>query len=52
MASQIDATKPADNVQIEKSDMRSNFAQAKSEITVLQRQTTLAWQLAMGVKDL
>ncbi len=36
MASSIDATKPADNVQAMKSDLRANFLAAKNEITALQ----------------
>jgi len=46
MASAIDATKPADNVQVAKSDMRANFLAAKNEITALQAATSFARLLA------
>ena len=36
MTSSIDATKPADNVQALKSDLRANFLAAKNEIEALQ----------------
>lgn len=48
MASNIDASVPADNVRVEKSDVRNNFANAKSEIEDLQRATSLPWRLATG----
>ncbi len=46
MASQIDASVPADNVQVDKADMRSNFLIAKNEITALQTKTSQAGQMA------
>jgi hypothetical protein len=48
MASTIDETIPPDNVKASKSDVRQNFARAKSEIEALQRVTALAWRLATG----
>ncbi len=48
MASSIDATKPADDVKVDKAEMRANWAAAKSEITALQRQTRLAYKIAFG----
>ena len=49
MTSQVDATVPADNIKVEKSDVRSNFSVIKDEITDVQRQTSLAWQIARSV---
>lgn len=52
MASQVDATIPADNVKVEKSEVRSNFATIRDEITQLQRQTRKPWQIAFGTVSL
>tara|TARA_Y100000034_G_C6899377_1_gene415395 strand:- start:947 stop:1105 length:159 start_codon:yes stop_codon:yes gene_type:complete len=52
MSSDIDATKPADNVQVSKQDMRDNFLAAKDEIEELQRLTGIPWQIAIGVLGL
>jgi hypothetical protein len=49
MASQVDATVPADNVKADKALFRQNFATIKDEISALQRRTGLAWQTALGV---
>ncbi len=49
MASQVDETVPADNVKVEKSDVRSNFTVIKNEITTLQSQSSLAWQIARSI---
>lgn len=46
--SQIDATKPADNVKVDKADIRGNFQAAKSEINRLLRTTRPPWQVAVG----
>jgi hypothetical protein len=46
MASDIDATVPADNVKADKSLIRANFLAAKNEIEDLQRETGLAARLA------
>lgn len=46
MASQVDATFPADNVKVSKSEMRDQFRTIRDEITDLQRKTGLAWQIA------
>lgn len=48
MASEIDATVPADNVQVDKALIRANFAAAKSEIEDLQDETSLAYQIGFG----
>lgn len=48
MASTIDVTIPADNVKVDKADLRANFAAAKTEIESLQRLTTLPWRMAIG----
>lgn len=46
MASQVDATVPADNVQPDKADMRANFLVIKNEITALQNVTDLPGLMA------
>lgn len=46
MASNIDETIPADNVKVEKSDIRRNFQYAKEEIEEQQRVSSLPWQIA------
>lgn len=46
MSSAIDATVPADNVKVDKSLIRQNFATAEQEITDLQSKTSLADKLA------
>lgn len=48
MASQVDATVPADNVKVDKALLRENFATIKDEMTTQQRRTGLAWQMAIG----
>lgn len=52
MTSQIDATKPADNVKASKADLRDNLLTAKNEITQLQRKTSLPYQTAFGAISL
>jgi len=52
MASNIDPTKPADNVKADKSDLRNNLAAAKSEIEALQRTNKLAYRIAYGLAAL
>lgn len=52
MASNIDPTKPADNVPPDKADLRRNLQAAKDEIEELQRQIRLPWLLALGVQSL
>jgi hypothetical protein len=51
MASQIDPTKPVDNIPAVKSELRANLQHAKDEIEELQRQTSLAWLIALGVQS-
>lgn len=46
MASGVDATVPADNVQPDKADMRRNFLVIYNEITALQSKTSQAGQMA------
>lgn len=48
MTSTIDDTIPADNVKVEKADLRSNFTKAKSEITELQRKVRMPYKIAFG----
>lgn len=52
MSSNIDPTKPADNVPAEKSDLRANLQATKDEIEELQRETKLPWLIALGVVPL
>lgn len=52
MASQIDATKPEDNIPAVKSELRENLQHAKDEIETLQRQTRVPWLIALGVQSL
>jgi hypothetical protein len=49
MASQVDATVPADNVKADKALFRQNFLTIKNEMSAVQRRTGLAWQIAMNV---
>ena len=49
MSSNIDATKPADNVKVDKADTRANMAAAKAEIEALQRETRIPWLIATGI---
>jgi hypothetical protein len=49
MASDIDATKPADNVQVSKQDMRDNWIAAKAEIEALQQKVRLPQRIADGL---
>lgn len=51
MASDIDASVPADNVLVDKSDIRANFRTARDEITELQRKTRLPWLIAFGLME-
>lgn len=44
--STIDPDVPADNVKVDKADLRANFQAAKDEIDDLYRYTGMAWQLA------
>lgn len=46
MASEIDDTVPADNVQVDKALIRANFTAAKNEIDALQNATSVARQIA------
>lgn len=48
MTSQVDAAIPADNVKVEKSELRANFRTIRDEITELQRQTRKPWKIAFG----
>lgn len=48
MASQVDATHPADNVKVSKATTRAQALIIKNEITALQIQTALPWQIARG----
>lgn len=50
MASGIDPTFPADNVKPPKSGFRQNFQAAKDEIESLQRQTSLAYRMAIDTR--
>jgi hypothetical protein len=52
MASNIDETFPRDNEQVQKSEMRANFAAAKEEIEALQAKTSLPVQIAFGILSL
>lgn len=46
--SQVDATFPPDNVAVDKSLMRAQFATIKSEITTLLQRTAYARRIAYG----
>lgn len=48
MASEIDASVPADNVKVAKADVRDNFRAARDEITALQRKVREPWMTAFG----
>lgn len=52
MASQINATIPADNVKVAKADLRQNFLTAKNEITAIQAKLTLSRRIAFGLDSL
>jgi len=52
MASNVDATVPADGEAVDKADLRANFSATKSEIEALQRELSLAYQIAFGTQDL
>lgn len=52
MASEIDDTVPADNVKVDKADLRRNFQTAAEEITYLQSKTSLAWLIARKQRTL
>lgn len=47
MSSNIDPTKPADNVKADKADLRANLRAAKEEIEALQRQVRLPFNAAV-----
>lgn len=47
MSSDIDATKPNDNLLANKADLRNNLLAAKNEIEELQRLTSVAWAIAI-----
>ena len=49
MASAIDVTFPADNVKVDKALERANWKAASDEITQLQREVGLPWQIAFGI---
>ena len=49
--SEIDADIPADNVKVDKADLRANFTAAEDEINQLFRETGLPWLLSMGIKS-
>lgn len=46
--SEIDASVPADNVQVDKADVRENFRKARDEITYVLRRTRLPQLMAFG----
>lgn len=48
MASEVDATIPADNVKANKAEFRENFRIIRDEITEQQRLTGIAWKIAVG----
>jgi hypothetical protein len=48
MASEVDASIPADNVKVSKADVRANFRAARDEITELQRKVGLPYKTAFG----
>lgn len=49
MASDVDATLPADNVVASKAVERAQKLIIKTEITALQAQTSLPWLIARGI---
>lgn len=46
--SEVDATIPASGVVVAKADIRANFATIKSELEVLQSDTSIAKRIAFG----
>lgn len=48
--SNIDPDIPADNVKVDKADVRANFGHAKDEIDQLYREVGLAWQIATKLR--
>lgn len=48
MASEVDSTFPADGVKVSKATTRAQNLIIKNEITDLQRETKLAWKIAIG----
>lgn len=48
MSSNVDTTIPADNERPIKSEFRAQFQTIKDEIEALQRETRLAWKIAIG----
>lgn len=51
MASQVDASIPADNVKVSKSEVRENFRIIRDEITSLQRRVREPWQISFSTKS-
>jgi len=51
-SSDVDTTKPADNVKVSKADERAHKLVVKTEIEALQRKTELPWLIAFGVNSL
>lgn len=51
MASEIDPTKPEDNIPAVKSELRANLQAAKDEIEELQQKTRVPWLIALGVQS-
>ena len=50
--SEVDPTFPADNVKVDKAEMRAQFATIQEEITDLMRTTRLPYQIAFGLVSL
>jgi hypothetical protein len=48
MASAVDTTFPVDNSKVNKSKFRGEMLIIYNEITALQRETALAWKIAIG----
>lgn len=48
MTSAVDVTFPADNVKVDKSDMRAQLLIISNEITALQKATDLPAEIAFG----
>ncbi len=50
-SSDIDTTKPADNVKASKADERAHKLVVKTEIEALQTKTELPWLIAFGIQS-
>ena len=50
-SSNIDVTKPADNVKVSKADERAHKLVVKTEIEGVQRKTELPWLIAFGIQN-